>query len=687
MTAMSVEQNPSYRPDIDGLRAVAVLAVIGYHAYPARIPGGFVGVDVFFVISGFLISGIIFKELESGRFSFAAFYARRIRRIFPALGLVLCACLALGWFLLLTDEYILLGKHTLAGAAFGPNFVLLKESGYFDTAAELKPLLHLWSLGIEEQFYIVWPFLLVLMWRRVPNLLGVIIFIALGSFALNIYLMHDKPVQNFYLPLPRCWELLLGAVLAYVSLYRRAPNEGALSRFINGSPASALSHNLKSVLGIILIAAAIWGLDKDARFPGWWALLPTLGTFLIISAGIAAWINRKILAHPALVLIGLISYPLYLWHWPLLAFLRIGAEGSPATAQILLVLSVCFVLSWLTYRFWENPIRRNKRAWSVAGLVLLISLVGLSGRLIQKGHGFPSRFPSNIQSIVKFPYTYSYAKSYRLGVCFVDAKKQGVEAFSDECLEPARTPAKKIFLWGDSHAAHLYPGLSHFEKQESFRVIQFNASGCPPVIDAEIVKRPQCKAINRKVLQLIKDIMPDLVILAGAWTDDPEAWNHADLNSLSETIGMLHSIGIKEIILFGPVPAWPISAPKSLIKFSQRNNWQDPPDRLPSGFATETRQMDATMAAIAEKQRISYISPYHTFCNADGCLAKIAGVPTAVDCCHLTDVGSIFLIKANLAKILSALGLPPDLRGTENIDKIRGGQRPGNSQESRRDAR
>ncbi|HKY08666.1 MAG TPA: acyltransferase, partial [Candidatus Binatia bacterium] len=212
-----------YRPDIDGLRALAVLAVIGYHTFPIWVTGGFTGVDVFFVISGFLISSIIFQSLDAGTFSLANFYARRIRRIFPALILVLASCLALGWHLLLTDEYIQLGKHTAGGAAFGPNFVLIKEAGYFDVTAESKPLLHLWSLGIEEQFYIVWPLLLLLLWRCMGKTLWVIAFLALGSFILNVYLVSDKPVQTFYFPLTRCWELLMGAVLAHLALYQKAP--------------------------------------------------------------------------------------------------------------------------------------------------------------------------------------------------------------------------------------------------------------------------------------------------------------------------------------------------------------------------------------------------------------------------------------------------------------------------------
>src|SRR5712691_3601829 len=209
-----------YSPDIDGLRAIAILSVIGFHAFPGYVEGGFVGVDIFFVISGFLISGLIFKELEQGNFRFANFYARRIKCIFPALILVISACLVLGWFVLLSDEYKQLGKHIVAGMAFISNFALRDESGYFDTAAELKPLLHLWSLGIEEQFYIVWPPLLLFAYRRGLNLILLIILIAVASFALNIWIIDMDPISSFYLPETRFWELMTGGILAYITLYK-----------------------------------------------------------------------------------------------------------------------------------------------------------------------------------------------------------------------------------------------------------------------------------------------------------------------------------------------------------------------------------------------------------------------------------------------------------------------------------
>jgi len=333
MTTSKLDLHPAYRPDIDGLRAVAVLSVIAYHAFPNLLTGGFVGVDIFFVISGFLISSIIFNGLEQHRFSFVEFYARRIRRIFPALALVLVCCLGYGWLVLLPDEFRQLGKHTLAGAGFVSNLVLNSEAGYFDTAAELKPLLHLWSLGIEEQYYIVWPLLLIFAFKRGNNLRWLIVAIVMLSFSINLAKIGRHPVSAFFLPQSRFWELLVGSSLAYLAVFKQAPLFASWrNQFAARLPIGLQSeiHNLRAIAGGLLIMAALFGLDRTQPYPGWRALLPTLGALLVISAGPAAWVNRNILAHPAMVFVGLISYPLYLWNWPLLVFPRIVSAVPPS---------------------------------------------------------------------------------------------------------------------------------------------------------------------------------------------------------------------------------------------------------------------------------------------------------------------------------------------------------------------
>lgn len=343
--------NPAYRPDIDGLRAVAILSVVVFHAFPSVLSGGFVGVDIFFVISGFLISSILFKNLAQGSFSFADFYSRRVRRIFPALILVLAASFAIGWFILLPDEYMQLGKHMAAGAGFVQNFVLWKESGYFDIDSQLKPLLHLWSLSIEEQFYLLYPLLLWAAWRLRFNVLAIVGLLCLVSFGLNVAWVGQNAVAAFYAPVTRFWELMAGAVLAYLTVLK--PESVVLQR-------AAAVKDILSFSGLLLILSAVIGLDKSSQFPGWWALGPVLGACLLILAGPAAWVNRKILANKLAVFVGLISYPLYLWHWPLLSFAQILTGKAASVGVRIVIVAVSLMLAWLTYRFIETPIRSSQ---------------------------------------------------------------------------------------------------------------------------------------------------------------------------------------------------------------------------------------------------------------------------------------------------------------------------------------
>ena len=394
--------HPKYRPDIDGLRAIAVLAVVAFHAFPNWIRGGFIGVDIFFVISGYLISTIIFENLDKGTFSFSEFYARRITRIFPALLLVLVACLTFGWFVLLADEYKQLGKHTAGGAGFVSNFLLWNEAGYFDNSAETKPLLHLWSLGIEEQFYILWPLLLWFFWKRNFNLFIITIAVAIASFILNIEGVKHDMVATFYSPQSRFWELLSGSLLAWLTLYKKDKFTHFKNEIDDFFYSIIYSHkresngktlvNVFSFVGFFLLVYGFWRINKELNFPGTWALVPVLGAVLIISAGTNSWVNRIILSNKVLVWFGLISFPLYLWHWPLLSFARIieGEVPSPSIQISAVILSI--LLSWLTYRLVERPIRFGKQSNAkVTILVVLMITVGYIGYNTYKRDGLSFR--------------------------------------------------------------------------------------------------------------------------------------------------------------------------------------------------------------------------------------------------------------------------------------------------------
>lgn len=439
-----IRMSIAYRPDIDGLRAVAVLSVVGFHAFPAWLPGGFIGVDVFFVISGYLITSIILQGLAKGTFSFADFYARRIRRIFPALLLVLLACLVFGAYTLMPAEFAQLGKHSAAGAGFVANWVLWSEVGYFDNAAETKPLLHLWSLGIEEQFYIVVPVLLWLIWKLRINVFLVLLVAFGASFSWNVFSVADDPVGTFYAPYTRAWELLAGCLLAAWHV------PGHRTHVLN-----RLSDPIAFAAATVLLAGYLV-IDTSRPFPGWWALLPVLGAVGLILAGPGAWFNRYVLAHPVAVKIGLISFPLYLWHWPLLSFARI-LEGEMPGRWVRVGAVVCaFVLAWLTYQVLEKPVRRAVSVWrGVPALVVLLVTVGIAGFTIDLRNGLPDR-----QVVLLNPA----AESGNDG-------GSGLELLP-ECgvTEPA---LKRLFAWclqdprgsvryaviGDSKAASLFPGL------------------------------------------------------------------------------------------------------------------------------------------------------------------------------------------------------------------------------------
>jgi peptidoglycan/LPS O-acetylase OafA/YrhL len=395
--------HPKYRPDIDGLRALAVLSVVAFHAFPAWVKGGFIGVDIFFVISGFLISTIVFENLDNRTFSFTEFYARRIIRIFPALLLVLVASYAFGWFALLPDEYKQLGKHIAAGAGFVANLALQSEVNYFDNSAETKPLLHLWSLGVEEQFYIVWPLALWFAWKRHWNRLILTILVATVSFALNIEGTGENSLTTFYSPQARFWELLCGGVLAWFALYKRdfAANENprAASSELgeavcreNWEAAARRLPNAISFLGCLILAYGFMRVDKTMSFPGKWAILPVLGSVLIILAGPNAWINRKVLSNGISVWFGLISFPLYLWHWPLLSFARIVEGETPSWSIRVATVLLSIILAWLTFKLVESPVRliRHQKVKATI-LVILMSLVGCVGYATYERNGIESR--------------------------------------------------------------------------------------------------------------------------------------------------------------------------------------------------------------------------------------------------------------------------------------------------------
>jgi peptidoglycan/LPS O-acetylase OafA/YrhL len=472
----------AYRRDIDGLRAVAVLSVVIYHAFPALIPGGFIGVDIFFVISGYLISTLIFKGFEAQNFSYLDFYTRRIRRIFPTLVLVLLFCLIFGWVYFVSEEFLTLCSHIFYGSLFSSNYILYKSIGYFDNLAELKPLLHLWSLAIEEQFYIIWPLAMGLLWRLKRFKLSFIVITALISFVLNVYFVRQSPSLAFYTPFTRFWELQIGCALAYATLYHPAPLR-------------KVSADIQAVLGFLLIIAALIFVNKTRYFPGFWALLPTFGAALLINAGLEAKLNRLILANRSMVFVGLISYPLYLWHWPLLSFNYTLERGAPLVLSRLFILAVSFLFAYLSYRYVEKFLRFGGHKWvKTIGLSSLMLVIAVTGWYGVRKIGFPQRFEKPLtQGMSKRLYS-------DLALCPLGAE---AALLSDMCAADRRaTRPADIALVGDSHAITLYDGfLTQARPADSVALIaHFECSPLRGVVQNYSAK---CLAFNVKALENI----------------------------------------------------------------------------------------------------------------------------------------------------------------------------------------
>jgi peptidoglycan/LPS O-acetylase OafA/YrhL len=603
----------AYRADIDGLRAISILLVVGYHAQPWLVPGGFVGVDIFFVISGFLITRIILTQQKARSFSLPKFYARRIRRIFPALIVVLAATYTIGWFVLLPDDFILLGKNVAAGVAFISNLFQLSQSGYFASDSADNPLLHLWSLGIEEQFYILWPLvLLMLSGSRRRRFFTATIAIASFGASLMIFFGHQE--WSFYSPLSRAWELLAGGLVA--------------NRYVEAGEheqqCSPQRDDLTATIGLSAILGAALGLNKSSLFPGAAALLPVLGAVLMIVSPNSR-VNKIILASRPMVLIGLISYPLYLWHWPLLTYLAITRHGVPNFLEIWITLIAAAVLSWLTYRMVEIPIRRRPAA--VPGLSFGLLAIGLLGMVTAGASGFGFRFSREIRDIAMLP---QQNNAGFLDKCFLEAPGARLDA---DCIEQGQKPL--LFSWGDSNAAALYPGLKKAQALVPFRLARFAAPACAPIL----ATGPRCDEANNIVFGFIKSSHPEIVLLHAMWG------RNNDLGKLGETIRALKALDIPRIVVLGPVPVWKRTLPFSLVNAYRLRHVIA--GRIADGVSGP--QDDARMAAFSAAAGVQYISAWHALCNPDGCLTRVgptANDVVASDIVHLSDAGSVFLVEA-----------------------------------------
>lgn len=504
----------TYRRDIDGLRAVAVLSVLVNHVSPRLLPPGFIGVDIFFVISGFLITRIVFDAAASGQFSYLDFYWRRCRRIIPALAVVLTATWLLGLALLTGPELTSLGRHLVAAGTFSSNVLLWREVGYFDTDAGAKPLLHLWSLGVEEQFYLVWPTLLVtLVGLKMRVRVATLALLGTASLILSFTLSSSSPGAAFYLLHTRFWELLAGGLLAIVT----SPYAGSSAAKFAARVSNPRSANVLSIVGSVVLGIAFLTINSTRPYPGLWALLPVLGTVALIAAGPNAHVNRTILGHPVAVWFGLISYPLYLWHWPLLSYAQIVgpdlgvSDGQVRVVRVLLaVLSV--LLAYLTFRFVEKPAQafgnslslRGVRRGGAIGLFLLpLVLAGVIGIASFSSGGWPSRyegFPGE-RAILEAATRQS---GLRYGSSPTACSLHSGQFRPTWCFQSA-SQSPDVALLGDSHADALYPGIVDAMPKQSVLLVAHN--GCAPLLGiavADGIQTARCVSAMQSALELIR---------------------------------------------------------------------------------------------------------------------------------------------------------------------------------------
>jgi peptidoglycan/LPS O-acetylase OafA/YrhL len=608
----------TYRSDIDGLRAFSVLAVIAFHLN-GFVPGGYVGVDVFFVISGFLIGRIVFEEVDAGAFSFVHFYERRIRRILPAVIVALLASYIASIILTGPSETIAFARSSLAALFSVANIYFYATSGYFGPHALDIPLLHLWSLGIEEQFYVVFPVIAVVLSKYLPRtLVPVLVVVGLASLVSSQLELSVHPEASFYLLQNRAFELTVGVLLARVSL---KPGQRAAQ--------------LLAICGVALLVTAICFYGDKTPFPGFAALVPCLGAASIIWSGQAATPVSTLLGIRPLVYLGKISYPLYLAHWPIIVFGKISFPDSPPWLFALSVIAGSFFAAAATYHLIERPIRYGEfgilKITFVSGATFLLVtsvIVGLATS------GFEGRFDPKSRNTTRFESP-DLKKLYLEGVCFLDPDQSPASFVLQTCLPQKRPEA---ILWGDSHAAHHFNGLNFELERAGYSLGMFTASACPPIVDRPVEGRPFCKEINDYVLSLINSRKPAIVILAAFWKPFL-------VDGLEKTLRLLSQNHISVVVL-GNTPIFQESVPLYLARPLRKEI------KVSDRSATEIGMRE--MLKNKKFENVKYISLQEVACPKGRCILTDdeSGFSYYLDEGHLTKEGSRWIAKSIISNLL-----------------------------------
>lgn len=607
----------NYRPEVDGLRAVAVLPVIVFHTGISLggfqlLPGGYIGVDVFFVISGYLIASILCQELNSGTFTFADFYDRRARRILPALYLMLTACLVPAWLWMDASSLKDLGWSLSAVSLFLSNILYWSRSGYFTATSESDPMLHTWSLAVEEQFYFLFPLMLWILWRAGPKRMTAV-FLLLLAASLAAAVTTDSRHTAFYWPHTRAWELLAGVVLAV--------NQRSILRLHRYKVLPALAP----VTGLLLIVLSVFMLDKNSGVPGWAALPPVLGTCLILAFAGGTDLGTRILGHRLLVVTGLISYALYLWHQPLFAFLRLYSDLPPTVWQYSFAVVATFICAAISYRFVEQPVR-NRNAFSRKTVTLAVvagtlALIGI-GAAIVSHDGYPDRWSAEHNALGEYQH-YKYKAMVRDKACLLHPT-QSFDDLADSCF--AREDASLI-LWGDSHAATLYRGFSEIAGKG--RITQLTTARCPPILDLEGFGVPHCVENNRRAFQAATENKEADVFLLAIWSLylPPEGVSYGYYGDdywrqLESTLDELSKAGV-QVTVIGGLPIWYPTLPQRLAKIYRVEGTV--PSHLPLPEFPDVLAVDTQLAAITARHGHRFVSVLERRCPDGICQVKVPG--------------------------------------------------------------
>jgi peptidoglycan/LPS O-acetylase OafA/YrhL len=627
----------NYRPEIDGLRAIAVLAVVFYHADFVInlngdndyhfLQGGFLGVDIFFVISGYLISSIIFNDLKEKKFSFKNFYLRRARRLLPALFTVIIFSIPFAWIYIMPSEMQNYALSVISSLLFGSNFLFWSENNYFTIESLLKPFLHTWSLALEEQFYLIFPLILFVIWKFFKKKIIIIfLFGFIASLLLAQYLSVTAPEASFYLFPSRAWELLAGVFVAKFE--------------IDYSSKKKLSNKFIPYIGLLLIFISFFTINENTLHPSVFTIIPVAGTAIFIWSSSSSVFLTNILSTKILVGTGLISYSLYLWHFPAFAFARIKNFNLSPFDKFELIL-ISFALAILTYFFIEKPSRtlllKSKKLFIIIMLSLFIFLITFMTYVFFK-KGLPERYPKTIVKMMDF--NFDYKEIYQEGTCFITLKNLDKKDPFEKCAFKRNIKnLPLLYLWGDSNAAHLYPGIKE-KFSKNYQIIHRSAAVCLPLISSKYLSTADrgCKNIIEKNYNEISELKPDIVFLAGFWHE--QNWK-----LIKDTVSELKRIGIKRIEVVGPVPRWSDPLPKEIIRYYRK--YRKIPEYLKNKEHKKFFEIDKGMKKLLGELNVKYQSPIEIFCTNEGCLTRVddsKNAITAWDESHLTKKGSIYLI-------------------------------------------